>query len=260
MLLVAVSAFATPPGPILDGFAVETRTDAPTDARVPVAANYTPPARILAGPAAGAELAVEPVPSWGYGEYVVIAPPSGGWVAAAQYTVGVVDSGYGTTSSTGATAYELSFGVADAPAADPVAPERSDPTVEAWSEDGRYPFGCCAPTRLVTFSVDNLDPDPWSMVLLTGDLPRHPQPETLDVAVGPGLQQLSFLQWKDGSEVYPECFVVAGVAADGDRADGESVCLDEDGGVVPGCACSTRGGVGGIWVGGVVALLARRRR
>jgi hypothetical protein len=248
-----VPVFAEPPPPEVSGFAVGGRADAPTDARVPVAANYGPPAWVIDGAAPGTELASERIADF-WPDIVVLEPPTAGWAAGAQYTVGIAD-GYADTW-TGAADHELTFAVADRPAPDPVAPEVPDPSVEPWSdEEGRYPNGCCFRTRLVTFSVDNLDSDPWSMVLLTGEFPTDRRPLTLDVGVGPGAHTLSFLQWRQGREVHPACFTVVGVAADGDQADRESVCP-----AAPVLGCATTSGRGWEWLGAVVALVARRRR
>lgn len=259
LLPFVATALALPPGDNLHGSAVGTRDDAPTDAWILVDANYAPDASLADGPGAPDVLATALVISyttWN-DSFAAVLPPSSGWAPGAAYTVAVVGDGYGASTAEG---FELSFGVGPGPADPPVEPDVIEVISSPRTEEGSWPGGCCAPTTEVTVRFTNLDPDPWSSVMLLGDFARGedsgttPFQEQLGLAVGPGEHTLSYTRREEGGRILPDLSVV-GVAADGERSAPVPVEIGD----APGCHCASDGTGGWAFAIGV-ALVARGRR
>jgi len=230
-------------------FSVETRADAPSDARVLYIATSAPGTTVVSGPGAPLDLELVGVLAQlsGNGAHQAILPPGDGWEAGATYTI-EVDDYYGETGDPPFAS--LTFTAGDAPAEPPSTPVVLSTDIGEWSEDQEYLWGCCLPTRTVTFTVESTGTDPWSYVQLTGDfdgpgqIAQTPVLQTLAIGIGAGTHELSYQQWDDGGVMNPLCFAVGHVSASGERGETETFCYDandegefEDG--ETGCGCAT---------------------
>lgn len=224
MLWSVLPALATPPGPFLEGFAVSSRDDAPIDAWILVDANFEPAATVTSGPDAPFPLQVESVVEYGVtGDVVALLPPDGGWAPEAAYTVEVTGGDY-TYVAEGLAPLPFSTGAAPA---DP--PEEPDVSVEVgpWGPEGRYDWGCCEPTREIAFAIGNPQADAWSAVEIVAVYPDRHGPDRVGLAIGPGDHAVSDWQWKESGELFPSCWRIAGVAADGEASTPVEVCVDD---------------------------------
>ncbi len=268
LIWMTASSVADTWGPVNVGFVSQPRGDAPTDAVLVYEANHEVMATVTVGPGAPTALEVALRTGVGAPPRLLIRPPAGDWVAGETYTVTTTDTYYGDQT------HELTFTVADAVAADAVAPETGEPVVSQWSEPDNYPWGCCEPTRTVEVDVDLPHQDAWGWVELIGafDL-DHPSQITaqeihghLDLQLGDGPLVLEFLQWQEDGQPQPPCFDVVSFSAAGVAGPGVPFCSDADGVEIqePAAAerargCSTSPGTTTGWFGDLLVSVARRR-
>ena len=264
----------------VEGFVIDTRTDAPTDAQLLVAANVGPTATVVSGPGAPFQLESERITGVGPPPRAVLWPPPGGWEPGATYTVQVEAFSYGDEHE---VADELTFTVGTEAAGGAPAPVVGTVETTPWTEDQAHAWGCCDPTRRVRVPVDLPGADPWDRVELVGDFDfDDPSEITVDaihehlaLELGAGPHVLEFAQWFDDGIAQPPCFDVVSVSAAGSVSASERRCVrdgpdetdetdETDGtdgtdGAMAGSGCSSApGGLAsmGWWV---LALLARRR-
>jgi len=237
MLLVGMLALAAHAGEgcgyVVSGFAVEPRTDAPTDAELLIDATFAPIVTVVDGPNGPEPLDSEVLTSCGTTGIGLakVSPPTGGWEPNATYTV---ESQPGHDDE-GAPA-PLTFTTSDVTSAAPADPTIVSFTASGWSKDGKYPWGCCKPTRQVTITVEAASTDPWAYVELKGDfegpsqITTEPVFQRLNVGIGPGTHALTAIQWKnDDDTLEPWAFEVAQVEANGATSKQQRVAIDVGG-------------------------------
>jgi hypothetical protein len=226
-------------GYVVSGFAVETRKDAPIDAELLIDATFVPIVSVVKGPNGPEPLDSEMLtacPMAGNG-LATVSAPAGGWQPNATYTV---EAQPGHDDSGGPVPF--TFQTSDVGAAAPGDPTILSVTAADWTDDTGYAWGCCAPTRLVTITVESASTDPWSYVQLKGDFQGPSQITTepvhgrLDVEIGPGVHELTYLQWKDDDGTLgPLAFEVSQVEANGVASKSQRVEIDVDGDADPPC-------------------------
>jgi hypothetical protein len=225
-------------GYVVSGLAVETRDDAPTDAELLIDATFPPTVAVVEGPNG-----VEPLQSealtvcemTGRG-LATVSPPASGWEPDATYTVEVQP---GSDDEGGPVSF--TFATTDVGAEAPGDPSILSVAASDWSEETKYAWGCCKPTRVVTITVEAASPDPWSYLRLRGEfggpsqITTQPVHGNLDVAVGPGVHDLTYVQWRDdGDTLEPRAFEVSQFAANGAASEAQRVEIDLDGTAVVG--------------------------
>jgi hypothetical protein len=237
MLLVGMLTLAAHAGEgcgfVVSGFAVETRTDAPTDAELLIDATFAPIVTVVDGPNGAEPLDSEVLTSCettGLG-LAKVSPPASGWEPNATYTV---ESQPGHDDEGGPIPF--TFTTSDVASAAPADPTIVSVSATDWSEDTKYPWGCCKPTRQVTITVDAASSDPWAYVELKGDfegpsqITTEPLFQRLSVGIGPGTHVLTAIQWKDDKDTLePWAFEVAQVEANGATSTAQRVEIDLDG-------------------------------
>ena len=229
--LLAAAYADTWPGYVVAGFAVETRDDAPTDAELLIEATFAPIVGVVDGPNGAEPLESEMLvaPPAGDG-LATIAPPPSGWEPNATYTV-EAQPGHDDTGGP----ISFTFTTSDVGAETPSVPTIESVTATAWSEDTKYAWGCCKPTRLVTITVGSASTDPWAYVRLWGDfdgpsqITTEPVHGNLDVGIGPGFHDLTYVQWRDGETLEPDAFEVSQFSATGAASKSQRVEIDIDG-------------------------------
>lgn len=250
-------------GPYDLGFMVTAREDAPTDARLLYGVNYG--IEPVAAPGEGAPQALETEYLGGTSKHpgvYAILPPGGAWSADTEWEVEVLGYAWYTPET---EPKRLSFRTGSDVAPDPVAPTVEGTEVGAWRGEGMYQWGCCLPTRSVTFSVVSNSDDPWSYLELAGEFADSSSSGPRDVLViqpGLGAQTLQFEQWNDEHHgLQPHVFVVTHVASDGARSTSERFEFGEDGeGVVASGCRQGEGGASLIGMFGLLGLRSLRRR
>jgi hypothetical protein len=248
------AAQATSPGDLIDEVLTPEGPGAPTDGVLVAHATFQPLARVVEGPGAPFDLAPRPRRSlYGtWGSLVTWAPPTGGWVAGADYVLELQDG-----AMHGDALVPFAFTAGAAPADPPQVPGIGAAEVGEWSEEeGTYAHGCCKPVRTVAYDVTPAGDDAWGWVELRGEF-RDGSVELLDAGFGAGPHTLDFEQWReDNGDVEPRCFQVVAVAGDGQELAGPLDC--EGGGGVAGC--SNTGGAGRGLLALAGAFLVRRSR
>lgn len=252
-------------GPISFGFVSPEREDAPTDGQIVYGSNYVPEAMVTAGPGAPFPLDARLLTGVGGQPRSLILPPDRGWEPGATYTITVDTYGYKTK---GDPADTFTFSVGHAAATTPGELEVSRLEVGPWTEDRtEYPWGCCARTRGATL-VATLpdDADPWARVevladyalVRPGQIGTEPIHERLDVGVGPGEHETTFVQWFEDLRPQPPCVDVVALSASGEAGPTERRCA----GGPPPCGCQHPGPapLGGLAGLGLLMGLRRRRQ
>lgn len=227
MFVFLSSAFAV--GPIFLGPPLSPpRDDAPVDGVIVVEGAQVSPIALLTT----AEAGPMELPIRGFGAVTgtwlfEVEPPAGGWPVDQALTVDI------TTELGGEGDIRFDFISDGSLATPPGVPIVTATSKRDWTDDTSYPWGCCVPTRVVEFTVEAPDDDPWAGVELVGrfDLRRESQITTndaysnLDLSLGGGTTTLRAKQWRDDSEgVQPPCFAVYARNAAGIRGEPVEIC------------------------------------